>query len=175
MAAVRLSAGDLELERHIPALRRFAWALTRRSDDADDLVQDCLERALARHDTFRRAGAQRAWLFAILHNLFVSGRRRAARRPLVPLEDAPEPAREAGQEHAVSARQMLAALDQLPEEQRAVLLLIGVEDLSYEDAARALGIPVGTLMSRLSRGRERLRRIVAGEYPASPPVLRVVS
>jgi len=173
--AVRLSTADLELERHIPALRRFAWALTRRSDDADDLVQDCLERALARGGSFRGQGEKRAWLFSILHNLFVSGRRRAARRPSVPLEDAPEPAREAGQEHAVSARQMLAALDQLPEEQRAVLLLIGVEDLSYEDAARALEIPVGTVMSRLSRGRERLRRTLAGEHAGSPPALRVVS
>lgn len=172
---MRLSTADFELERHIPALRRFAWALTRRGEDADDLVQDCLERALARGGGYRAQGEKRAWLFAILHNSFISGRRRAARRPVVPLEDAPEPAREAGQEHAVSVRQLLETVDRLPEDQRAVLLLIGVEDLSYDEAARALGIPVGTVMSRLSRGRERLRRLLAGETEAAAPALRVVS
>lgn len=174
MPAVRLTAAEFELERHIPALRRFAWALTRRGDEADDLVQDCLERALARAGSFRGQGERRAWLFSILHNLFVSHRRRAARRATLPLEDAPEPARPPNQEHAVSARELLAALERLPEDQRVVLLLVGVEDLSYEEAARALGIPIGTVMSRLSRGRERLRRLVAGEAEAAPPALRVV-
>lgn len=170
-----MNANDLELERHIPALRRFAWSLARRGDEADDLVQDCLERALARGGSFRGQGEARAWLFAILHNLFVSGRRRSARRPAIPLEQAPEPVREASQDHGLGARDLLAALDRLPEEQRAVLLLVGVEDLSYAEAARALDIPVGTVMSRLSRGRERLRRVLAEAEAPAAPSLRVVS
>lgn len=151
----------LWIESHIPALRRYAWALVRRSDAADDLVQDCLERALSRADTFRAEGEMRAWLFSILHNLFVSERRRAARRRLVGLDEAPEIAVSGGQESAVRMREVFAAIEILPDEQRAVLLLVGVEDLSYDEAARVLDVPVGTVMSRLSRGRERLRRALA--------------
>lgn len=148
----------LRLESHIPALRRYAWALVRRSDEADDLVQDCLERAIARAGTFRAEGEMRAWLFSILHNLFVSERRRAARRRSIPLEEAPEVAVAGGQDDAVRMREVLAAIETLPDEQRSVLLLVGVEDLSYDETARVLDVPVGTVMSRLSRGRERLRQ-----------------
>lgn len=148
----------LRIEGHIPALRRYAWALVRQADEADDLVQDCLERAIARTGTFRADGEMRAWLFSILHNLFVSERRRTLRRRSVKLEDAPETAVAGGQESAVRMREVLSAIESLPEEQRAVLLLVGVEDLSYEETARILEVPVGTVMSRLSRGRERLRQ-----------------
>lgn len=150
------------LESYIPALRRYAWALVRNADDADDLVQDCLERAIARLDTFRAEGDLRSWLFSILHNVFVSDRRRAGRRPTVELEEFMEPSVQGDQERPGMVRELLAALDTLPEEQRSVLLLVGVEDLSYEEAARALGVPVGTVMSRLSRGRERLRLALEG-------------
>jgi RNA polymerase sigma-70 factor (ECF subfamily) len=148
----------LRIESHIPALRRYAWALVRRSDEADDLVQDCLERAIARAGTFRAEGEMRAWLFSILHNLLVSERRRAARRRSTGLDEAPEISVSGGQEGAVRMREVLAAIDTLPEEQRAVLLLVGVEDLGYAEAARVLDVPVGTVMSRPSRGRERLRQ-----------------
>jgi RNA polymerase sigma factor (sigma-70 family) len=166
---------DIEglVEQHIPALRRYAWALLRDDHAADDLVQDCLERAISRWHLRRRDGNVRAWLFAILHNLFVSGRRQQARRgPHGPLDElASEPVAVSDPEMGVAHRDLLAGLADLSEEQRAVVLLVGVEDLSYDEAARALGIPIGTVMSRLSRGRERLRRFVEGERP---PALRRV-
>lgn len=172
------------IEPHIPALRRFAWALLRNGAAADDLVQDCLERAISRWHLRRREGNPKAWLFAILHSLFVSGRRSAARRrPALPLddewEDAPvlaDPAAAATAEGRLVWRDALTALEALPEEQRVVLLLVGVEDLSYEEAARLTGVPIGTVMSRLSRGRERLRRLVDGEEMpgGSRPALRRV-
>lgn len=159
------------IEPHIPALRRFAWALLRDGVAADDLVQDCLERAIARWHLRRQDGDAKSWLFAILHNLHRAGRRSSLRR------GTPMPLDETGEEGAVIAdptataaveqrliwRDALAALDALPEEQRLVLLLIGVEDFSYDAAARLLGVPAGTVMSRLSRGRERLRRLLEGE------------
>ena len=158
------------IEPHIPALRRFAWALLRDGAAADDLVQDCLERAISRWHLRRHEGSPKAWLFAILHNLFVSGRRGAVRRgPALPLdeegEDGPalaDPTASAMAEDRLVWRDALAALEALPEEQRAVLLLVGVEDFSYEAAARLTGVPIGTVMSRLSRGRERLRRLLDG-------------
>ena len=147
------------LEPHIPALRRYAWALLRDDSAADDLVQDCLERAIARWHLRRRDGDLRAWLFAILRNHFISALRRRARHGthLGPeaLEELAAP--DGAQDAALGARDVLAGLDLLPEEQRSVLLLVGVEDLSYAEAARVLRIPVGTVMSRLSRAREKMR------------------
>lgn len=167
---------EVRLELYIPALRRYAWALTRHRDEADDLVQDCLERALSRGATRRRDGNLRAWLFSILHNVFVSGRRKASLRRTSTLDEAPEPAVDGGQEGRVAMNDLLAALDTLPEEQRAVLLLVSVEDLSYEAAAAALGVPIGTIMSRLSRARERLRRAVEGRLvdERAQPRLKVI-
>lgn len=164
------------IEPLIPALRRYAWVLCRDQHTADDLVQDCLERALSGWLLRRPDGNLRSWLFAILHNGFVSGRRQAARRGAHTSLDerAPEPGQPAAQESAVAMGDLLAALDTLPDEQRAVLLLVGVEDLTYGQAARVLDVPIGTVMSRLSRGRERLRRVMDGERPAVAPVLRRV-
>lgn len=151
------------VEPYIPALRRYAWAMTLDNDGADDLVQDCLERAISRWHLRRRDGDLRAWLFAILRNLFISAlRQRARRRRFVALDD-PSAALSsipAQQEDQLRLHDVLVGLNALPEDQRSVLLLVGVEDLSYEEAARVLGVPVGTVMSRLSRGRERLRHIV---------------
>lgn len=150
------------LEPQIPALRRYAWALLRRDDAADDLVQDTLERAIARWPLRRRDGDLRAWLFTIERNLFLSGLRRSKRRGphLGPeaLDNLASP--EAGADRALGVRDVLAGLDSLPDEQRSVLLLVAVEDLSYADAARVLGVPVGTVMSRLSRARERMRQFM---------------
>lgn len=162
------------IEPHIPALRRYAWALLRDSEGADDLVQDCLERAVARWRLRRRDGDLKAWLFAIQHNLFIDGLRRR-RRELMrsdaeDLSNIPEPGIE--QDSRAAMRDILACLDALPPEQRAVILLVGVEDLSYDEAARVLGVPIGTVMSRLSRGREKLRRML--DPPAGVPVLRRV-
>ncbi len=163
---------DTRLEAEIPALRRYAFALARDRDAADDLVQDCLERALARRMLRRPDGELRAWLFAILRNLYVDTHRARLRHGAgIPLDDAPEPAYPADQERALEARDALAALALMPEEHRSLLLLIGVEDLTYEEAGRVLDIPVGTVMSRLARARARLRSLM--ERGTAPLLRRV--
>jgi RNA polymerase sigma-70 factor (ECF subfamily) len=165
------------MEALVPALRRFAWSLTRNADEADDLVQDCLEHALGAWQRRNDDGRLRAWLFTILYNLHVSDRRRQARRSRLLGEVArfeAEPAPAGGQDAAMHCAQVLAQLDTLPAPQREVLLLVGVEGLGYEDAAKVLGVPLGTVMSRLSRGRERLRRMSEGRAAPVAPLRRVV-
>jgi len=161
------------LEPHVPSLRRYARALLRDADAADDLVHDCIARALARRRLWRRGSDLRAWLFTIMHNLHVSAGRRRGRAPAtLALDDAPAIAAVRDDPAArVEALDVLRALDELPEEQRTVILLAGLEGLSYEDVAYVVGVPVGTVMSRLSRGRERLRRLTAAD---APPALRRV-
>ena len=125
-------------------------------------------RALGRWHLRRADGSVRAWLFAILHNQFISLRRQEARRPrIASFDEADGPETDAAQPHAAQLNDVAAVLETLPDEQRAVLLLVGVEDLSYEEAAQTLGIPVGTVMSRLSRGRERLRQAMDGNRPVA--------
>ncbi|ROT93460.1 sigma-70 family RNA polymerase sigma factor [Altererythrobacter sp. FM1] len=161
----------------IPALRRYARALLRDRADADDLVQDVLERAMGRWHQRREAAGTRAWLFAILHNLAMDQLRRRARRGAAqPIDAVPESllAIPPGQETAVHTGDILSLVSRLPDEHRSVLLLIGVEDLSYAEAAAVLDIPLGTVMSRLSRARERLRAMIA-EEPHRAPALRIVS
>lgn len=149
------------LEALIPALRRYAYALLRDHDAADDLVQDTLERALSRWSLRRSDGDLRAWLFTIQRNLHISALRQDRRRgPHVELDEGTTPRAAATQEHGSEVQDILAALDQLPEEQKSLLLLVGVEDLSYDDAAKVMGVPIGTVMSRLSRGRQRLRALL---------------
>ena len=149
------------LEPLIPALRRYAYALVRDHDGADDLVQDTLERALSRWALRRSDGDLRAWLFTIQRNLHVSALRQGRRRGAhVELDEATTPSTAAPQENGLEIQDILAALDQLPEEQKSMLLLVGVEDLSYDEAAKVMGVPTGTVMSRLSRGRQRLRTLL---------------
>ena len=147
------------IEPQIPALRRYAVALLRDREAADDLVQDTLERALSAWSGRRRDGDLRAWLFTIERNLFLGAVRRRGRRGVdcgaEALEQVPDPGIDP--EAAMGARDVLAGLDALPEEQRSVLLLVAVEDLSYAEAAQVLGVPLGTVMSRLSRARTRMR------------------
>jgi RNA polymerase sigma-70 factor (ECF subfamily) len=154
------------IEPMIPALRRYARALLRDRVAADDLVQDCLERAVG-HWHQRRSGSNpQAWIFAILHNLAMTRLKRAARTPPdTPIETADDRflGVAATQEDGLRYNQLLAALETVPDEQRAVLLLVGVEGLSYAETAQAIGVPVGTVMSRLARGRERLRKTLSGE------------
>src|SRR5262249_30225580 len=140
----------LQVEPLIPALRRYARSLMRNPAAADDLVQDCLEPALSRWHQ-RREGNTRAWLFTILHKLVVKQfRQSTARGRHVTIDDANENdfGQDAVQEQRLMYRDVLNQLAKLPEDQRAVLLLIGVEDLSYADAAKVLNIPIGTVMSR---------------------------
>lgn len=149
-----------DLERHLAALRRYARALRRDRVDADDLVQDALTRALSRAGQFRHGTNLRAWLFAIMHSIHVNQvRQRGARPDELPVDDVAarlvSPAR---QEAHIELDEMRTALAELPEEQRQVLLLVAVEGMKYEEVARVAGIPVGTVMSRLSRAREALRQ-----------------
>ncbi len=130
------------------------------SHRADDLVQDTLERALAKFHLWRRGSDMRAWMFSIMHNVFINQLKK--RR-----EFALDEVTEAGLESAprsdpLELRDLDAALRRLPAEQREVLLLVGLEQLSYAEASQALGVPVGTVMSRLSRARERLRELMSG-------------
>jgi RNA polymerase sigma-70 factor, ECF subfamily len=152
----------------IPALRRYARALLRNPTAADDLVQDCLERAIKAWHQRRKDGSVRTWLFTILHNLAITRMQRNARRGRHDtLDDVPDSAiaRPATQEDRLRLRDTLNALQSLPDEQRAVLLLISVEDLSYAETARVLDIPLGTVMSRLSRARHRLGELMPSETP----------
>jgi RNA polymerase sigma-70 factor (ECF subfamily) len=154
------------IEAQIPGLRRFACALLRGDQEAaDDLVQDTLERALSHWNMRRNQDNPRGWLYTILYNRFLSEQHRVRRRgPHAALtENTDLPGIEGGQHLALEHRDLLRAFAALPEEQRAVLFLVGVEDASYQEAARVLGVPIGTVMSRLSRGRERLRRSIYGE------------
>jgi RNA polymerase sigma-70 factor, ECF subfamily len=155
------------IEAHIPGLRRFACALLRGDrQSADDLVQDCLERALSSWHLRRAEGDLRGWLYTILYNRFLSEKHRRGRsgvsHSLIEVPESELPGVEGGQDWALEHRDLLRAFAGLPEEQRSVLLLIAVEDLSYGEAARVLGVPIGTVMSRLSRGRERLRHYMNG-------------
>jgi RNA polymerase sigma factor (sigma-70 family) len=147
------------LEPQIPRLRRYAWALLRNDEAADDLVQDTLERAIMRWHLRRRDGDLRAWLFTIQRNVFLDHMRQRSRRGPHIGADALDgiASNDAPIDAGVGARDVLAALDTLPEEQRSALLLVTVEDLSYTEAARVLDVPVGTVMSRLSRARDRMR------------------
>ena len=153
-----------QVEPLIPALRRYARALVRNAAAADDLVQDCLERAVSRWHQ-RRDNDPRRWLFTILHNLVISQFRQiTARGKHVTIDEANENefGRSAVQEQQLMYQDVLNKLAKLPDDQRAVLLLVAVEDLSYADAAKVLDIPIGTVMSRLSRARERLKQEIEG-------------
>jgi RNA polymerase sigma factor (sigma-70 family) len=167
------------IEPVIPALRRYARTFVRDAADADDLVQDTLERAISRWHQRRSDGDTRTWLFTILHNLAVDHLRRAARRGReVLLDDAGESdvAVPSTQEDALRRDDILGAVGRLPDDQRSVLLLVSVEDVPYAEAARILDIPIGTVMSRLARARARLLKLLEeqGKPASDRPHLRRV-
>jgi len=150
----------------IPRLRRYARALVGERSSADDLVQDTLERAWAKLHLYRRGTDLRAWLFTVMHNVHVN--RVRATRVNDPLEDEmPELAQRGTQPDALLVRDLDRAIARLPADQRAVLLLVTLEDMSYDEVARTLGIPIGTVMSRLSRAREKLRAMMLGQSPSA--------
>jgi RNA polymerase sigma-70 factor (ECF subfamily) len=158
----------------VPYLRRYARALARDRDLAEDMVQDCLARAIGRLHMWQPGSNMRGWLFAILHNQFVNAARRRTVRPdQVALAPGHEKLQSAApeQESLHALRDIDRAIAALPEDQRQTVLLIGLEGFSYEEAADILAVPVGTVMSRLSRGRRRLREILKQD-DAAP--LRVV-
>ena len=167
-----------DLIAQIPDLRRYARLLTSDAWAADDLVQDTLERACSKWRLWTAGSNLRTWLFTLMHNQFVDQVRRSARQSAagfrVDLDDVSDEL-----QAVVTGRQDMAldierCLMRLPQEQRAVLLLVSVEDLSYAEVARITGVPLGTVMSRLSRGRNRLRELMEGrpDKTSSPPTLR---
>jgi RNA polymerase sigma-70 factor, ECF subfamily len=158
-----LASFQRDVEAAIPALRRYARALTRDAETADDLVQDTLVRAL-RFEHLFTGGEVRSWLYTILTNLNRNRLRSLARRPaLSPIEDNDAPdmsGPEAG------GRDIERALATLVEEQRAALLLVVLEGLSYREVAEVQGVPIGTVMSRLARARAQIKAYLDGERPA---------
>lgn len=163
---------DDRLERAIPALRRYARVLTRDPTTADDLVQDCLVRALPRLGTIRDGNDLRPWLFTILHHLHISRWRRVKRALAAAFEHPVVSIQPAVQDVRGDLRDVQRILCELPEEQREVIMMVAVEDMEYAVVARILGVPVGTVMSRLSRGRAALRARLEGEV-ARPNLRRV--
>jgi RNA polymerase sigma-70 factor (ECF subfamily) len=159
---------NAELVACIPRLRRYAYALVGNRTEADDLVQDTMERGWSSLTSWRRGGDMRAWLFSIMHNLYVDQVRKA-RIPTELLDTGtPEPFTNITYADRLELRDIDAALRLLPSEQRQVLLLVALEEMTYEEIAAALHIPKGTVMSRLSRGRERLRTLTEGRPIVSP-------
>ncbi|MCB1833506.1 MAG: RNA polymerase sigma factor [Geminicoccaceae bacterium] len=146
---------------HVKALRRYAVLLVGDPTDADDLVQESLTRVLAQARNWREVREVRAYLFATLHNVFIDHRRRLKRtgHPVDIDEVMSLLVSPASQHKRLELRDLVQAMSKLPEEQREVVLLVGLEGMSYAETAEALSIPIGTVMSRLSRGREALRQL----------------
>jgi RNA polymerase sigma factor (sigma-70 family) len=170
------------ITEHMPSLRRYARALTGDAWTADDLVQDTLERACSKWSLWTAGTDLRAWLFTIMHNVFANQVRRSVRQAsagtTIDVEDVADElvAPDAALDQSMDLQRCLL---RLPDDQRAVLLLVSLQDMSYEEVAAVIGVPIGTVMSRLSRGRSRLRELMEGAgsshtapNPASPPLLR---
>jgi RNA polymerase sigma factor (sigma-70 family) len=170
-----------QLTEHVGSLRRYAMVLTRKPDEAEDLVQECLARAISAVHSWRPDSDLRAWLFRIMHNVFIDNVRkqrvRDAARPQIE-----EPAEAPAQPVKVELRQVLDSLRELPEHYREPIVLVAINEMRYAEAAQVLDLPLGTFMSRLARGRDALRRAVGGGRHADQndpgykgPHLRLVS
>jgi RNA polymerase sigma-70 factor (ECF subfamily) len=151
------------ITEHIPRLRRYARALVGDRYVADDLVQDTLERAWNKFYLWRPGSDLRAWLFTIMHNVFVNQARRRRYESEELTDETPAAAVRATQGEQLELRDVDRVLSSISAEQREVVLLVAVEQLTYEEISRALDIPIGTVMSRLSRGRERVRQALGGQ------------
>lgn len=166
------SKSSFDVLGQLGSLQRYARSLTRDSADAEDLVHDALVRAYQQRHTFRSGGNLRAWLLSIVHNAFVD-RARSRKSEAARIEQVgilSDSSMQAPQDHAVRLAQVRKAFLDLPEEQRAALHLVSVEGLSYQEAADTLGVPIGTLMSRIGRARAALREMEA----AKPRHIRIV-
>ncbi|MCO5063031.1 MAG: RNA polymerase sigma factor [Rhizobiaceae bacterium] len=147
----------------IPRLRRYARALLRGRESSDDLVQDTLERALGRMENWQTGESPRRWLFTIMHHLFIDQTRRRIRRgedTMLPLDGREALAELSLQHDVIESREITDVLAALSPERRAAILLVGVEGFSYAEAAAMLNVPAGTVMSRVARGREEMRRLL---------------
>ncbi|RUW01416.1 MAG: sigma-70 family RNA polymerase sigma factor [Mesorhizobium sp.] len=173
---MKRSMARFDIVGQLGSLRRYARSLTRDSADAEDLVHDALVRAYERRGTFRSGGNPRAWLLAILHNIFID-RMRSRRSEAARIEQAGRLAEQnmpASQDHSVRLSQVREAFLSLPEEQRAALHLVAIEGLSYAEAADVSGVPLGTLMSRIGRARAALREMEEGAPARGKNHLRIV-
>lgn len=162
---------DQLIIEHIPRLRRYARALVRDVHAADDLVQDCLERAWSRQHLYDTSQTIRPWLFSIMHNIYANDARNYHRTPVLTTLNTDEDSIDAAQEADLSLRDLERSLALLSNEHREVLLLTGLEQLSYKEVADVLKIPLGTVMSRLTRAREKLKELMTSQ-PA-PHIRRV--
>jgi RNA polymerase sigma-70 factor, ECF subfamily len=158
------------------SLRRYARSLARNEQDAEDLVHDALVRAYEKQASFRPNGNLRTWLFSVLHNTFIDGfrSRQADARRVARTAETAETVQQPSQEHAVRLEQIRQMFETLPEEQRSALHLVAIEGLSYEEAAGILDIPIGTLMSRVSRARAFMRASEGDEPSSRAAQLRIV-
>ncbi|MBR0568517.1 sigma-70 family RNA polymerase sigma factor [Azoarcus sp. L1K30] len=163
---------ERDLLAEIPPLRRYARALTGDPNRADDLVQDTLERALGKWRLWR-PGNLRGWLMTMMHNQFVNDVRRPSPIEYRDEDTLPESSVRDTLANGLALRDLDRALDALPPDQREVLLLVGLEDLSYQEVAAITGTPVGTVMSRLSRARTRLRAALDGDEMQASHLKRV--
>ncbi|MDR7031789.1 sigma-70 family RNA polymerase sigma factor [Mesorhizobium sp. BE184] len=160
-----MEAKKAAILNEIPRLRRYARSLLRDRDAADDLVQDCLERALLRLDNWQTGETPRKWLFTIMHHLFIDGLRRTSRRgeaAMLPLDAGEVSSVPAEQAENMASRAIIDALQAIGPDRRAALVMVAIEGFSYAEAATILGVPAGTLMSRIARGREDLRVLLEG-------------
>lgn len=163
-----------DLQAHVASLRRYAYMLCRNHSDADDLVQETLVKAIAAADSYDSTKSLRIWLFTILYNSFISNQRQYMRRAraasfLAVHDEASHPP---DQERQVEVQQIMRMMGRLTPEQQSVMILVAVEGLSYEEAAAVIGVPSGTVMSRLARGREQLRRLVHGDNSSYLRIVR---
>ena len=171
-------SGAFEIEDQIPALRRYAWKLTRDADDAADVVQMCLERAVRNFHMFQAGSNLRGWLFTILYHEFISEvRRRARRKHVVPMDEWLDPGVSGGQEDAVEMAEIQRAFGRLAPKEREILRRVGIDGESYAAVGMQMNLKAGTVKSRVFRAREHLRNLLntpvaAGAMPRNAGRIR---
>lgn len=164
-----------ELEQCIPALRRYAFTLFFNQEEADDLVQDCLEHALNKQSLWKPDTSLRAWLFTMQHNLYINQLRKQGRQPIMDVETEFLGHRLEPDKSDILMDDINRCIQQLPDEQRQVLLLVTVEGFTYQQVAKIIASPVGTVMSRLSRARNTLQILMGdNSTPATTSILRTI-
>lgn len=167
-----MTAFHTELESLLPDLTRFARSLTRSEDDAYDLVQDCVERALIKKDYYEAGTNLKSWLFTMMRNIFISQKRResVARRYASQTDSEQDRIQRASQVHHIFLKETMSAIDTLSKAERDAVVMLGVQESSHRDASFNTKLPVGTIKSRLSRGRANLRNALGLDEAMLAPV-----